>query len=84
MFVLYIAVHADDLGIAASNKALMKEVVVQVNAIYQCVEGGLEFYLGHSRVVWIVDKPMEPESESNTRLTVVGIHLIQSKMVSTL
>ena len=43
---VYIAVHVDDFGIAASNKSLMKEVVNQIRAIYQCVEGDLDFYLG--------------------------------------
>ena len=43
---VYIAVHVDDFGIAASNKSLMKEVVAQIRTIYQCVEGDLDFYLG--------------------------------------
>ena len=43
---VYIAVHVDDFGIAASNKSLMKQVLAQIKAIYQCVEGDLDFYLG--------------------------------------
>ena len=43
---VYIAVHVDDFGIAASNKSLMKEAIAQIESIYQCVEGDLDFYLG--------------------------------------
>ena len=43
---VYIAVHVDDFGIAASNKTLMKEAIAQIKSIYQCVEGDLDFYLG--------------------------------------
>ena len=43
---VYIAVHVDDFGIAASNMSLMKAVVAQIRAFYQCVEGDLDFYLG--------------------------------------
>ena len=43
---VYIAVHVDDFGIAASNKASMKEVVAHIKRIYQCVEDDLDFYLG--------------------------------------
>ena len=43
---VYIVVHGDDFGIAASNKSLTKEVIDQIKAIYQRVEGDLDFYLG--------------------------------------
>ena len=36
---VYIAVHVVDFGVAASNKSLMKQVLAQIKAIYQCVEG---------------------------------------------
>ena len=113
---VYIAVHVDDFGIAASNTALMKEVVDHIKVIYQCVEGDLDFYLGMQvvrdrvkRTITIsqpgyledlraeygitstkgpltpmVDKPREPESDSNPRLNAAGIQLYQSKVGSTL
>ena len=35
---VYIAVHVDNIGISASNKSLMIEVVAQIKDICQCVE----------------------------------------------
>ena len=43
---VYIIGHVDDLGTAANNKALTKEVVAQIKVICQRVEGKLDFYLG--------------------------------------
>ena len=107
---VYIAVHVDDFGIAASNKSLMKEAIAQIKSIYQCVEGDLDFYLGMKvvrdrvrRTITIsqpgylddlraeygitstkgpltpmVDKPREPESDTNPRLNTARIQLYQS------
>ena len=45
-------------GIADSNKALMKEVVAQIKAVYQCVNGDPYFYLGlkgaRDRIEWAI------------------------------
>lgn len=43
---VYIAVHVDDFGIAASNKVMMAEVKAQIKQHYACVEGDLGYYLG--------------------------------------
>ena len=43
---VYVAVHVDDFGIAASNIALKLEAMAAIQEVYNCVEGDLDFYLG--------------------------------------
>ena len=43
---VYVAVHVDDFGIAASNTALKLEAMAAIQEVYNCVEGDLGFYLG--------------------------------------
>ena len=38
---VFIAVHVDDFGIAASNTALKLEAMVAIQEVYNCVEGDL-------------------------------------------
>ena len=43
---VYVAVHVDDFGVAASTPALKEETVSTIRRVYNCVEGDLGFYLG--------------------------------------
>ena len=43
---VYVAVHVDDFGIAASNTVLKLEAMAAIQKVYNCVKGDLGFYLG--------------------------------------
>ena len=42
----YVAVHVDDIGIAASTSALKEETMAVIRTVYNCVVGDLGAYLG--------------------------------------
>ena len=43
---VYVAVHVDDFGIAASDTSLKQDTINAIRRVYSCVEGDLGFYLG--------------------------------------
>ena len=43
---VYVAVHVDDFGIAASTSELKEETMAAIRTVYNCVEGDLGAYLG--------------------------------------
>ena len=43
---VYVAVHVDDFGIAASTPELKEETMAAIRTVYNCVEGDLGAYLG--------------------------------------
>ena len=43
---VYVAVHVDDFGIAASTPELKAETMTAIQEVYRCVESDLGFYLG--------------------------------------
>ena len=43
---VYVAVHVDDFGVAATSVALKQETMAAIQEVYRCVESDLGFYLG--------------------------------------
>ena len=43
---VYVAVHVDDFGVAATSVALKQETMAAIQEEYRCVESDLGFYLG--------------------------------------
>ena len=43
---VYVAVHVDDFGIAATSTELKEETMKAIQEVYRCVESDLGFYLG--------------------------------------
>ena len=43
---VYVTVHVDDFGIAASTTALKESPMTTIRAVCHCTESDLEFYLG--------------------------------------
>ena len=43
---VYVAVHVDDFGVAATSTALKAETMAAIQEVYRCVESDLGFYLG--------------------------------------
>ena len=61
---VYVAVHVDDFGIAASTTALKNETMAAIQEVYKCVEGDLGFYLGMQLVrdkVWRMITISQPD-----------------------
>ena len=85
-------------GIVAITQALMKEMKSPKQEVYKCVEVDLELYVGIRRYFIIsqpgyledlreesgINKPREPESETNTQLNPAGIKMLQSMVGSSL